>query len=477
MTVDNYILQNPLEALHWVQSSLAERARGLRAAGTPDTSLEAVVRNMQQPLRQSIPEYGQLQDLWRQYSQAMARLGYTRGAEAGVQGELTRVPGFGEKIFGPAGVSKSEEGTQKAADLFLQMDELSQNAAGLSVRDVINDELRKSRAAGLTQRYESAANISKVATEGGLDALRRVFGETGDRIARSIEQFVDANEFARNIDPEFNSATMNKGQAMATGAQPFAGPMGQATQGMSSGLSEGGVTDAVLMLAGVSQAPFLTALKAPGWIAKRLQPGERTQRNIAQTLLRRGEIGSQVPPRPGGPAPITPIDPAMVPGARPPPGGPPPGGTPPAGGTPPQAPRTVGVAPAAAGAGAPAMAAPTGAPVPTPPPTPVRGAGFALGPNAQATLQQSAFGSLGGSAYGSQNDVNGDGVIDEQDAYAGAFLGGTGLPLAARGVRTVGTPRTPSGRTVGQGGYFGRQSMRPPGSGPSPREIEIRQEW
>jgi hypothetical protein len=27
------------------------------------------------------------------------------------------------------------------------------------------------------------------------------------------------------------------------------------------------------------------------------------------------------------------------------------------------------------------------------------------------------------------------------------------------------------------GGYFGRQSMRPPGSGPSPREIEIRQEW
>ncbi len=150
---------------------------------------------------------------------------------------------------------------------------------------------------------------------------------------------------------------------------------------------------------------------------------------------------------------------------------------PPAGGSPPQvpsgsapAPRTVGVAPA--------TAAPAGAPAPT---TPTRTSGLGIGPNAQATLQQSAFGSLGGSAYGSQNDVNGDGVIDEQDAYAGAFAGGVGLPLAAQGLRTVGQPRVTSGRTVGAGlgnnPYFGRQSMRPPGSGPSAREIETQQQW
>jgi hypothetical protein len=112
---------------------------------------------------------------------------------------------------------------------------------------------------------------------------------------------------------------------------------------------------------------------------------------------------------------------------------------------------------------------------------PTRTSGLGIGPNAQATLQQSAFGSLGGSAYGSQNDVNGDGVIDEQDAYAGAFAGGVGLPLAAQGVRTVGQPRATSGRTVGAGlgdnPYFGRQSMRPPGSGPSAREIETQQQW
>lgn len=89
------------------------------------------------------------------------------------------------------------------------------------------------------------------------------------------------------------------------------------------------------------------------------------------------------------------------------------------------------------------IAPPAGGAPPVPPAggTPPRSAGFGIGPGTQATLQQSAVGSLGGSAYGSQNDVNGDGVIDEQDAYAGAFMGGVGLPLAARGVRTVGRPR------------------------------------
>jgi hypothetical protein len=106
----------------------------------------------------------------------------------------------------------------------------------------------------------------------------------------------------------------------------------------------------------------------------------------------------------------------------------------------------------------------------------------------------------------------GFGRTDASNALAGGTLGGiapaesdeerlrniaigTGLGAGARRgsqmlddvTRTVGRPRVPggtapggtapSGRTVGQGGYFGRQSMRPPGSGPSAREIELRQEW
>jgi hypothetical protein len=442
MTVDNYILQNPLEALHWVQSSLAEKARALRTAGTPDTSLEAVVRNMQQPLRQAIPEYGELQGLYRQYTQALGRLGYTRGAEAGVQAELTNVPGFGEKIFGPGGVSKSEEGTQKAADLFLQMDELSQSAAGLSVRDVINDELRKSKAAGLTQRYESAANIRKVATEGGLDALRRVFGETGDRIARRIEQFIDANEFAASIDPEFNSATMNKAQAMATGAQPFAGPLGQATQGAANSMTQNAAGDVFMMASGVTSAPVLSAMRAVPWLANRLQPTPNAQRNIARTLLRRGEIGSQAPAPPQGPAPITPFNPANLPGrAAPTVGVPPAGAAPPPAGAPPIPPatptRTVGAAPAAA-PNAFASGQPAG------PGTAQQGFGNAFA--------ESALGSAGGSALGSRTDLNGDGVIDEQDMLIGAAGGTVGVPAVTGAMRRGGTVGVPRGRSMGLGG-------------------------
>jgi len=111
--------------------------------------------------------------------------------------------------------------------------------------------------------------------------------------------------------------------------------------------------------------------------------------------------------------------------------------------------------------------------------------GKKLSPEMQSTLQQTAVGSVGGSAYGSQNDVNQDGVIDERDAYAGAVAGGIGVPAAAKGMqvagdvgRIVSRPRNvPGAMPAGAGGYFGRQSMRPPGSGPSPREIELRQQW
>ena len=348
MTPEQLIERAPLEALHLVQSELASQARAMAARGDAGAGpLEITVRNMQRPLREGVQGYGELQGLWRQWTQARERMGYVRGAEAGTAGELGTVPGFGDKVLGAGGVRNSEMGTQTAADVFLQMDELSQRAAGLSVRDVISDELRKMRAAGVDQRYAAPARMAQVATEGGLDALRRVFGEVGDRVARRIEQFIDATEFSRNIDPEFNSATMNKGQAMQTGAQPFAGPLGQGAQAADSALSQGMLADAALLMTGAP--PILSIMRAPGFFARSLQPSQRTQQNIASTLLRRGEIGSQVPPLPGGPPPIMPINPAMVPGARPPPAGALPPQVPP-GSAPAPAPRRVGLGTRAADA-------------------------------------------------------------------------------------------------------------------------------
>jgi len=60
---------------------------------------------------------------------------------------------------------------------------------------------------------------------------------------------------------------------------------------------------------------------------------------------------------------------------------------------------------------------------------------------------------------------------------------GAGLGYVARpGSKLAADLTTPSAPNampdaMPAGGYFGRQSMRPPGSGPSPREIELRQEW
>jgi len=110
--------------------------------------------------------------------------------------------------------------------------------------------------------------------------------------------------------------------------------------------------------------------------------------------------------------------------------------------------------------------------------------GQKLSPEMQSTLQQTAVGSIGGSAYGNFNDVNQDGVIDQKDVYAGAVAGGVGLPATVKGAQVAGdfmpaprgAPRV-APDAMPAGGYFGRQSMRPPGSGPSPREIETRQQW
>ncbi len=139
---------------------------------------------------------------------------------------------------------------------------------------------------------------------------------------------------------------------------------------------------------------------------------------------------------------------------------------PPAGAPPPQAPapRTVGVAPA--------TAAPVGAPAPT---TPTRTSGIV----GSGDLTNAAFGAgLGGIAPAESPEER------ARNMAIGAGIGGfarRGSQMLDDATRTVGQPRATSGRTVGAGlgnnPYFGRQSMRPPGSGPSAREIETQQQW
>jgi hypothetical protein len=328
LTVPEYIARNPLDALHWVQSGLAKQARALRAANNPDTALEGVIQNMKTVLRDNVPNYREADELYASNARALGRLGTTRGPDAGVEGELKYDPGFGEGLLGPGGAAGRAEGRATASNVYEGMDERSRRAAAISVREVILDDLNKARAAGDEQRYEIAARFSKLNSEGALQALVDVFGDEGRRIVNRIRQFVDANEFARDIDPITGSNTKNKFTAAQTGAQPFAGPMGQATQSAAGSLGQNAVGDAFLMASGITSAPLMSAIRVVPWLADRLQPGARTQRNIAETLLRRGQIGSQVQPPPRGPGPIEPLDPTTLPGYRPPGGSAPPQGNP-----------------------------------------------------------------------------------------------------------------------------------------------------
>jgi hypothetical protein len=66
-------------------------------------------------------------------------------------------------------------------------------------------------------------------------------------------------------------------------------------------------------------------------------------------------------------------------------------------------------------------------------------------------LTESALGSVGGSALGSRTDLNGDGVIDEQDMLIGAAGGGLGVPAVTGAMRRGGTVGVPRGRSMGMG--------------------------
>lgn len=64
---------------------------------------------------------------------------------------------------------------------------------------------------------------------------------------------------------------------------------------------------------------------------------------------------------------------------------------------------------------------------------------------------ESALGSAGGSVLGSRTDLNGDGVIDEQDVFLGAAGGAVGVPAITAAMRRGGNAFAPQARSMGAG--------------------------
>jgi hypothetical protein len=437
------IARNPAEAAHWMQSKarqLADDKGKVSITGRviPDRTMSNRRQDILNALEDAVPGYRE------------ARKEY--GDKFGVMQAMNFAKGFLTR-------AKDDVAVADMAEEFADMSEAQKQMALASLRSVVTGSAENVRYVD-PKLGTSALRTAEIGKEPVLKALSEVFGDQGTKLADDIEAIVSRTDANRRINPQATgSDTVPKGEAIKKAIENTRGPVQRFVGSVFGGMP---LDVGASMVAGVP-APLASAragIQGAGKMAD--NRAMSTVDKVTELLLSQPQAGRtrnalaspSTPPTGGGQIidQLSQVPPgsASAPNAL--------------------APRTVGVAPAAAGS-----------PVPTPPPTPVRGAGFGIGPNAQATLQQSAFGSIGGSAYGSQNDVNGDGVIDEQDAYAGAFAGGVGLPLAAQGLRTVGQPRVTSGRTVGAGlgdnPYFGRQSMRPPGSGPSPREIETQQQW
>ncbi len=311
LTVEQYIQRNPLEALHWLRSDIDRQARSLAGKGTPDVALERRVEAMDNILREHVPNYRKLSQDFASASKAKENLGYVRGTETPNPGDqLKEVAGFGTRLFGrggSGGAARTEMGTETAARVGEAMDPLNRKAAALSVRDTLLDDLRKARTAGIDDRYEIAGKFKALEREGGIDALIRVFGKEGEALANRVRQFISANKFSQDIDPMFNSRTMNKAAAMKDGAVPFAGRIGRAMGAGNGGTSASLAGDAALVASG--QGPLLTLMNMARRSGEAFQPSQGTQLKIARTLLKQVPENKPAPQIPGGSGSLPPAAP------------------------------------------------------------------------------------------------------------------------------------------------------------------------
>jgi hypothetical protein len=283
------------------------------------------------------------------------------------------------------------------------MSEREKEVAMASVRNNLNSYMRSGP-------EDASARISSLTSAGVLDALERL-GEQGKSLADDLRFIRREQRFLGSFDPEANSRTAINAQAIAGAQARGNSPAANAAQAVAQ---PGSLTQDVVIsgIAG-TPLPIMTAKRGVGGIiGNAFGPRIKTLEDQTRFYMsRQGNV-----PRPPESADFTPSFERGAPT------------------------RTVGAAPAAA-PNAFASGQPAG------PGTAQQGFGNAFA--------ESALGSVGGSALGSRTDLNGDGVIDEQDMLIGAAGGGLGVPAVTGAMRRGGTVGVPRGRSMGMGGGRG----------------------
>lgn len=310
LSVDQYIDQNPLQALHWTQSLIRQN---------DDRFSKAIADNMADILDRSVPGY---QGLRRQYGE-QATLRDLVGRVEG--GKLQK--GFGDSLTQMAGRELT------ADDLIARYEGLTpdqRQAADLSIRDAFTDPLRKTKGAGVDEfgRDTAGARMTQLQQEGVIDTMDRMLGERGQRLTGRVREFIDERQYAADIDPRTGSNTVNKANAQGDGAVPFSNGLGRTIGNADGSVAPSLLADSALALTG--NAPVVTLARNGGMgnaFSKILQPRRKSQIELARMLLKRAPTdglrnafspqGGIPPARPfndgriveSGPQPMPPGDP------------------------------------------------------------------------------------------------------------------------------------------------------------------------
>jgi hypothetical protein len=270
MSVDQYIDQNPLEALHWTQSLIRQ---------SEDPFSKAIADNMADILDRSVPGYAGLR---RQYGEQATLRDLVGRVEGGrLQG------GFGDDL------TRAANKELTADDIVSRYGSLTpeqRRAADLSIRDAFTDPLRQTKGTGVDEfgRDTAGARMTKLQQEGVIDVLDRMLGERGKALTQRVREFIDERQYAADIDPRTGSNTMNKANAQAEGANAFAGALGRSLAGAGGSVPQSLMADAALALTG--NAPVITLARSgsiPNAFSRMLQPRQKSQVELADLLLRR----------------------------------------------------------------------------------------------------------------------------------------------------------------------------------------------
>ena len=304
LSPDQYVEQNPLAALHWMQSLIKQSEKPID---------QAVAANMTDILDNAVPGYRGLRNQYADQATRRDLVGYVD------QG------GRESKGFGTDLVNKS--GKELTADNMVEryqgLKPEHAQAADLSIRDAITDPLRLGKATGVDEfgRDMAGARLATLQREGVVDTMGRMLGGRGERLGNQIRSFIDERQFAADIDPRTGSNTMNKANAQATGAAPVSGYLGRSMGGADGSVAPSLLLDSALALTG--NVPVATLARGlPPALGRMFQPRLPTRNALADVLLR-DAAGSDptramFTPR-GGVPPVNALNDGQLGNNRPPP--------------------------------------------------------------------------------------------------------------------------------------------------------------